>query len=411
MKFLEKELIFVTQEKFYQIQLSQKQKIDSESYQLVLKQVDEKFLRSFSFKKILLGYPYVNIFLPLVPTPHKKEYQNLADFFLPKEIFSNALPQYIQIFPINDTSVRYVHYQLTQQGKALIKKFPFQCRWEFMFSFFSKKLFLNANQLDKNLALFFENEIILVQKYFSDLHYLANSRNLTQAKFLELAKYVFPFQANENYHFKTLISSIELDSFEEAQTEISLQNSFSNRGLSFSWSDFFYRRPALIKRATTKFKKIRILKFLPKIAVVFILLAGSHFSYNFYLLNQLKKELKEIRNYSSVAQDKVATQFVAKGKIILQSKVLAMLIKEQSVLPSGIFEDLDDWLGKNSWLVSLDIKQKEVKMQIASTNSNFAEKKQADLSLFFKDKRITLQKKGEQRKGKQKIYFFDILVN
>ena len=32
MKFLEKELIFVTQEKFYQVQLSQKQKIDYESY-------------------------------------------------------------------------------------------------------------------------------------------------------------------------------------------------------------------------------------------------------------------------------------------------------------------------------------------------------------------------------------------
>ena len=48
MKFLEKELIFVTQEKFYQVQLSQKQKIDYESYQLVLNLVDKKFLRSFS---------------------------------------------------------------------------------------------------------------------------------------------------------------------------------------------------------------------------------------------------------------------------------------------------------------------------------------------------------------------------
>ena len=55
MKFLEKELIFVTK-KFYQVEflLSQKQKIDYESYQLVLNLVDKKFLRSFSLKKILL---------------------------------------------------------------------------------------------------------------------------------------------------------------------------------------------------------------------------------------------------------------------------------------------------------------------------------------------------------------------
>ena len=91
MKFLEKELIFVTQEKFYQVQLSQKQKIDYESYQLVLKLVDKKFLRSFSLKKILLGYPYVKLFSSVVPTPDKKEYQNLADFFLPKEILRASI--------------------------------------------------------------------------------------------------------------------------------------------------------------------------------------------------------------------------------------------------------------------------------------------------------------------------------
>ena len=93
-----------TQEKFYQIQLSQKQKTDSESYQLILKPTDKKFLRNISVKKILLGYPYVNIFLSLVPTPHKKELQNLAEFFLPKEEFANNLPQYIQVFPVNDNA-------------------------------------------------------------------------------------------------------------------------------------------------------------------------------------------------------------------------------------------------------------------------------------------------------------------
>ena len=38
------------------------------------------------------------------------------------------------------------------------------------------------------MALFFEDEIILVQKNFSDLHYLSNFRNLTQDKFLESVK-------------------------------------------------------------------------------------------------------------------------------------------------------------------------------------------------------------------------------
>ena len=227
MPFLKKELILATQEKFYQIQLSQKQKTDSESYQLILKPTDKKFLRNISVKKILLGYPYVNIFLSLVPTPHKKELQNLAEFFLPKEEFANNLPQYIQVFPVNDTHARYVHYQLTEQGKALIKTLPFLCRWEFMFSFFSRKLFLNTTQLDKNLALFFEDEIILVQKYFSDLHYLSNFRNLTQDKFLESVKYILPFQSNENYYFKPLDKGVELASYEPTQTKMLSQISFS----------------------------------------------------------------------------------------------------------------------------------------------------------------------------------------
>ena len=76
MKFLEKELIFVTQEKFYQVQLSQKQKIDYESYQLVLNLVDKKFLRSFSWKKILLGYPYVKLYFHQL----KKELKEIRNY-------------------------------------------------------------------------------------------------------------------------------------------------------------------------------------------------------------------------------------------------------------------------------------------------------------------------------------------
>ena len=334
MPFLKKELILATQEKFYQIQLSQKQKTDSESYQLILKPTDKKFLRNISVKKILLGYPYVNIFLSLVPTPHKKELQNLAEFFLPKEEFANNLPQYIQVFPVNDTHARYVHYQLTEQGKALIKTLPFLCRWEFMFSFFSRKLFLNTTQLDKNLALFFEDEIILVQKYFSDLHYLSNFRNLTQDKFLESVKYILPFQSNENYYFKPLDKGVELASYEPTQTKMLSQISFSSRMLSFSWSDFFYRKPALIKRATTKSKKIRNLKLLPKVAVVFILFSTSYFFYNLFYLNQLKKELKEVRYNSSIEKDEVVLKLVAKGKKVLQSKVLTELIKEEGIAKS-----------------------------------------------------------------------------
>ena len=413
MKFLEKELIFVTQEKFYQVQLSQKQKIDYESYQLVLNLVDKKFLRSFSLKKILLGYPYVKLFSSVVPTPDKKEYQNLADFFLPKEIFSHNLPQYIQIFPINDSSSRYVHYQLTDQGKALIQKFPFQCRWEFMFSFFARKLFLNANQLEKNLALFFENEIILVQKYFSNLHYFANSRNLTQNQFLEFSEHIFPFEPNENYYFKSKLDTVS--SKEIAPEEAPSRNSFSNLGLSFSWGDFFYRKPALIKRLTTRSKKIRLLKLLPKMAVVFILFSTSYFFYNLFYFHQLKKELKEIRNYTITTQDEVTNQLATKGKKILQGKVLAELIKEESIAPQVLFENLDNWIGKNSWLVSLQTfskeGQKQVKIQLVSTNPELSKQKQTNLNSLFKNKKITIQKKGGQRKGKQKIYFFDILVN
>ena len=69
MKFLEKELIFVTQEKFYQVQLSQKQKIDYESYLKVqvfklLRNpilLSKKFLRSFSLKKIFTRLSLKNL--------------------------------------------------------------------------------------------------------------------------------------------------------------------------------------------------------------------------------------------------------------------------------------------------------------------------------------------------------------
>ena len=185
--------------------------------------------------------------------------------------------------------------------------------------------------------------------------------------------------------------------------------------MPFLGVDFFYRKPALIKRATTKSKKIRNLKLLPKVAVVFILFSTSYFFYNLFYLNQLKKELKEVRYNSSIEKDEVVLKLVAKGKKVLQSKVLTELIKEEGIAPQVVFKNLDDWLGKNSWLVSLQTfskeGQKQVKIQLVSTNPELSKQKQANLSSLFKNKKITIQKKGTQRKGKQKIYFFDILVN
>ena len=99
----------------------------------------------------------------------------------------------------------------------------------------------------------------------------------------------------------------------------------------------------------------------------------------------------------------------------MQGKVLAELIKEESIAPQVLFENLDNWLGKNSWLVSLQTfskeGQKQVKIQLVSTNPELSKQKQTNLNSLFKNKKITIQKKGGQRKGKQKIYFFDILVN
>ena len=97
-------------------------------------------------------------------------------------------------------------------------------------------------------------------------------------------------------------------------------------------------QPALIKKTTAKSKKIRILKFLPKIAVVFIVIAVGYFSYNFYDLNQLKKELKKIRNYTTITQDEVTNQLATKGKKVLQSQVLTQLINEQSISPQIVLK-------------------------------------------------------------------------
>ena len=157
---------------------------------------------------------------------------------------------------------------------------------------------------------------------------------------------------------------MELASYEPTQTKMLSQISFSSRMLSFSWSDFFYRKPALIKRATTKSKKIRNLKLLPKVAVVFILFSTSYFFYNLFYLNQLKKELKEVRYNSSIEKDEVVLKLVAKGKKVLQSKVLTELIKEEGIAPQVVFKNLDDWLGKNSWLVSLQTFSKEGQKQV-----------------------------------------------
>ena len=123
------------------------------------------------------------------------------------------------------------------------------------------------------------------------MHYFANSRNLTQNQFLEFSEHIFPFEPNENYYFKSKLDTV---SSKEIAPEEASRNSFSNLGLSFSWGDFFYRKPALIKRLTTRSKKIRLLKLLPKMAVVFILFSTSYFFYNLFYLNQLKKELKEV---------------------------------------------------------------------------------------------------------------------
>ena len=142
----------------------------------------------------------------------------------------------------------------------------------------------------------------------------------------------------------------------------------------------------------------------------------GYFSYNFYDLNQLKKELKKIRNYTTITQDEVTNQLATKGKKVLQSQVLTQLINEQSISPQIVFENLDNWLEKNSWLVSLELVylksgQKAIKMQIASLNPEFTKKQQTDFNFLFQNKKIDIKKKKKQRNGKQKVYFFDILVN
>ena len=77
---------------------------------------------------------------------------------------------------------------------------------------------------------------------------------------------------------------------------------------------------------------------------------------------------------------------------------------------------MDNWLEKNSWLVSLELVylksgQKAIKMQIASLNPEFTKKQQTDFNFLFQNKKIDIKKKKKQRNGKQKVYFFDILVN
>ena len=402
------DLVLVINDKFFKLADLQQDSKNFGHFSYHLEPITS--LKTLSFKKILLGYPYVKTFIPLVPTPSKKEYQNLHQFFLPNAIFKSQKRQYFQLFPIDSESSRLAYYQLSEQGKAFIKKIPFWCSWDFLVSFCLKKYFKEALNLEQNVVLFFNQEIIFIQKYFADLAYYPNTSNLASADFHQVSQSLFPFVADESYFFQNQIANpIKIKKADTSKKQIS--DSIFLEPL-FSFKDILNFKPAVLKAEILKQNSFHYVNLIYLSLLLFIVFSLAMTGYSFYVLDNFKKELALERNIKQVSQkiDSQMQELAIKGEKILQEKILAEVITESNITPLNDLENLQKWLPSSAWLESWEQKKGEIYLNLLSTDANFSKKHSQSLQDSFVEKTVTIEQLKNEKNNNKPIFVFAIFI-
>lgn len=355
-------------------------------------------LRRLLFKRVLLGYPYIRTIVTLLPTPNKSEYLNLYNFLFPKEIFSNQKNQYLQLFKVDSEFSYCVYYQVSQQGKKFIKKLPLGSTWSPLASFFLKKFYSQNLQQNQNISIFFNEEVIFIQKYMASFTYQPNFSNLPFLKFSKVATSLFPTEVNLSYFFNL--------------SDLTPTTKKPEKLKFFSIKDFLNNTPPVTKIRYLNFKQINP-KILLVIIVYLIMLFSSTVAIkSFYQLSILKKELKEQRVYANKFQNtgQKAKEISVLGEKILHKKLLVNNINKQKFSAADSLTKIDNWLPKTAWVTAWEETNKFIKINIFALENKSIPQNQQALKDLFKDSDVKVKNLPENKKAKKNIFVFEITL-
>ena len=383
-----KKFILAIQNKFYQI--FPPKKTEENFFYYPLKIIPNFIQGNFFLQKIIFGYPSIKTFLPAIPTPQKSEQKNVVSFFFPQNVFQkNVL--FFQPFSIADKSTRFAFYSVLED--KLKNKFSFFSRTEPLVSFFLKK-YLKSTKTEKNLAFYFDSEIIFIKKYFSDVLYFPNSKNLPFQDFLLAVK--------ENTSFK-----VEEAHFFVSETKVEKNLLYSKERAFFPhWKDFLPSKPKIIKwNRKTKKKQLENWIFTGITALLFFSSLGI--IYSFYSIAQLENKLASFRKVQAESNTIEETRkLFIEGKKVFQNNILQEIVKKKKFLPQQTLQEIEKLLTKDAWLVFFQQNDNKITFTLASLDVNFMKKNKTRLEKLLKSKIIT-----KESKIKEGIAYFSLEIN
>lgn len=394
------QLIINYQEQFYSfpdsfIQIKKEQ--GGSFFYYHLQPINKEKFKKFSLQKILMIYPQVKTFLPLTPFLQKKEYKPFWKNLLPMQDLENQ-KIYLQLFPINDRQARFAcyHYKKSNDSKKILKNLPLFSTIQPAVSYFLSALLVKPPK--QNIAICFDGEILLVQKFFSEVKYFPNLQNLPIEQFFQAVKNFSNIEIYDTYFF--LIQHIKREDFKQSTKHSLLVEYF------FTTSLFkFLKKNKLIawrirnRKTLRKNNGIFLLLFFFMISFLF----GFFFVFETYFTIQTSKvTIFELRKQQiDEGQRKIQKQLFVEGFQVIHNQLLQQL-SQVLFSPKKIIEILEKIPLEKAWLLSFQEDITTITLQVTSLNANFWAKNKKDWEIFL-NKDITLLKDFQQNNQYQFI--------
>ncbi len=337
--------------------------------------------KKISFKKVLISYPDVKTFLPYLPALYKKEYDNLWEAILPPQMLQ-AKHRYIQAFRITSTQIRFAYYMYNKKN-FFMKNIPFVHSLEPAASYFFNKAL--ACPQNKNIAFCLDNEVIIIQKYFSDIQYFPNLQQLSNTEFLQAVQSITNIEINDIYFF--LIKQKE-----------KINNNFIAENKSFffpSYQDFFSSKKPISQKAKSKKHNKSALAY---IGCVAMLCFSFFFIFNnFYITQKLHTELIELRKLQKNSTQNSKTQkLFTRGVTAFHQQILQELRQRSLLFPSNILKEIEKLPFDDFWLVFFEQDDAKILLKIASLKTDFWEQNKTKWQKILKKDIFLLATKEEQ---------------
>ena len=380
-----KEQLYLLPNSYFRVQKEQ----GGNCFYYWLQKFSKEQFKKFSFYKVLTTYPEVKTFLPLVPKLQKREYKIFWRNLLPKQLLENK-KIYLQVFPINDRQIRFAYYDFSNARKKNVPLFSFSRP---IVSYFLDKFL--APPPNKNTAIYFDNEVLIIQKYFSDIQYFPNLQNLPIRQFFQAVEEFSHIEIYDSYFFLTQKIKISNQKKQYFSPEFHF---FAPVAADF----FLQKKIFLLQIKDKKLEKNNHFIFLLITSLIIIFLWSVFFISQTYLkIENSKKNINELRKLQLDERQIQKQQLLfKKGIKVFHYKALQGLFGDV-FLPKNIIKTLEKLPLQGAWLLSFQNDTTKTTIKIAALNANFWLKNKEKWEQVFQ-KNISLLKSVEQ----DEIYYF-----